>query len=157
MLEKQTQTAEGYHLQNGATSDATGTDIAYTWENKAWKSEDGNAADTENATNYLLNAYYKIDKDITLSAESFGGLGTKENPFSGVIVGASQNITVALTGTNTNKDSFGGLIAYSRGSVVKDLIVEYSQATITRQSSEDQQKSVFWRCSWLLHGWRYYY
>ena len=134
VLEKQTQTAEGYHLQNGATSDATGTDIAYTWENKAWKSEDGNAADTENATNYLLNAYYKIDKDITLSAESFGGLGTKENPFSGVIVGASQNITVALTGTNTNKDSFGGLIAYSRGSVVKDLIVDYSQATITMQA-----------------------
>ena len=88
----------------------------------------------EKATNYLLNAYYKIDKNITLSAERFGGLGTKENPFSGVIVGASQNITVALTGTNENKDSFGGLIAYSRGSVVKDLIVDYSQATITMQA-----------------------
>lgn len=134
VLENQTQTAEGYHLQNGANSDATGTDITYTWENGAWKSENGNAADTEKATNYLLNAYYKIDKDITLSAERFGGLGTKENPFSGVIVGASQNITVALTGTNANKDSFGGLIAYSRGSVVKDLIVDYSQAKITMQA-----------------------
>ena len=134
VLENQTQTAEGYHLQNGATSNATGTDITYTWENKAWKNENGNAADTEKTTNYLLNAYYKINKDITLSAESFGGLGTKKYPFSGVIVGASQNITVALTGTNTNKDSFGGLIAYSRGSVVKDLIVDYSQATITMQA-----------------------
>lgn len=134
VLEKQTQTVDGYHLLNGATSDATGTDIAYTWENGAWKSENGNAADKETATNYLLNAYYKIDKDITLSAESFGGLGTKENPFSGVIVGASQNTTVALTGTNENKDSFGGLIAYSRGSVVKDLIVDYSRATITMQA-----------------------
>lgn len=134
VLENQTQTAEGYHLQNGANSDATGTDITYTWENGAWKSENGNAADTEKATNYLLNAYYKIDKDITLSAESFGGLGTKEKPFSGVIVGASQNTTVALTGTNENKDSFGGLIAYSRGSVVKDLIVDYSRATITMQA-----------------------
>lgn len=134
VLENQTQTAEGYHLQNGATSDATGTDITYTWENKAWKSENGNAANTEKATSYLLNAYYKIDKDITLSAESFGGLGTKEKPFSGVIVGASQNTTVALTGTNENKDSFGGLIAYSRGSVVKDLIVDYSRATITMQA-----------------------
>lgn len=134
VLENQTQTAEGYHLQNGANSDATGTDITYTWENGAWKSENGNAADTEKATNYLLNAYYKIDKDITLSAESFGGLGTKENPFSGVIVGASRNIIVALTGTNANKDSFGGLIAYSRGSVVKDLIVDYSQAKITMQA-----------------------
>lgn len=134
VLEKQTQTAEGYHLQNGATSDATGTDIAYTWENEAWKNENGNAADKETATNYLLNAYYKIDKNITLSAESFGGLGTRENPFSGVIVGASRNIIVSLTGTNANKDSFGGLIAYSRGSVVKDLIVDYSQATITMQA-----------------------
>ena len=134
VLENRTQTAEGYHLLNGANSDATGTDITYTWENGAWKSENGNAVDTETATNYLLNAYYKIDKNITLSAESFGGLGTKENPFSGVIVGASQNITVALTGTNANKDSFGGLIAYSRGSVVKDLIVDYSQATITMKA-----------------------
>ena len=70
-----------------------------------------------------------------MSAERFGGLGTKENPFSGVIVGASQNTTVALKGTNENKDSFGGLIAYSRGSVVKDLIVDYSQATITMQAT----------------------
>ena len=136
VLENQTQTAEGYHLLNGATGDATGTDITYTWENGSWKNENGNAADTEKTTNYLLNAYYKIDKDITLSAESFGGLGTKENPFSGVIVGASKNnTTVALTGTNANKDSFGGLIAYSRGSVVKDLIVDYSQATITMQAT----------------------
>lgn len=136
VLENQTQTAEGYHLPDGATSGATGTDITYTWENGTWKNENGNAADREKATNYLLNAYYKIDKDITLSAESFGGLGTKEKPFSGVIVGTSKNnTTVALTGTNANKDSFGGLIAYSRGSVVKDLIVDYSQATITMQAT----------------------
>ncbi len=135
VLKNQTQTAEGYHLLNGATSDATGTDITYTWENGVWKNESGSAADEGKATSYLLNAYYKIDKDITLSAENFGGLGTKENPFSGVIVGASQNTTVALKGTNENKDSFGGLIAYSRGSVVKDLIVDYSQATITMQAT----------------------
>lgn len=126
VLENQAQTAEGYHLLNGATSDATGTDITYTWENGVWKNESGSAADEGKATSYLLNAYYKIDKDITLSAESFGGLGTRENPFSGVIVGASKSTTVALTGTNDNKVSFGGLIAYSRGSVVKDLIVDYS-------------------------------
>ncbi len=137
VLENQTQTAEGYHLSNGATSDATGTDIIYTWENGAWKNEAQSTADKEKATNYLLNAYYKIDNDITLSAENFGGLGTRENPFSGVIVGASENTTVALTRTNGNKDSFGGLIAYSRGSVVKDLIVDYSQATITMQADDD--------------------
>ncbi len=134
VLENQTQTVAGYHLSNEATSDATGTDIIYTWEKGDWKNEAQSTADKEKATNYLLNAYYKIDKDITLSAESFGGLGTKEKPFSGVIVGASSNTTVALTGTNENKDSFGGLIAYSRGSVIKDLIVDYSQATITMQA-----------------------
>lgn len=87
VLENQTQTAEGYHLSNGATSAATGTDITYTWENGAWKNEAQSTADKEKATNYLLNAYYKINNDITLSAENFGGLGTKEKPFSGVIVG----------------------------------------------------------------------
>ena len=136
VLENQTQTAEGYHLSKGATNDVTGTDIIYTWENGTWKKEDESAADIEKATNYLLNAYYKINNDITLSAENFGGLGTKEKPFSGVIVGTSKSTTVALTGTNGNKDSFGGLIAYSRGSVVKDLIVDYSQATITMQADE---------------------
>lgn len=136
VLENQTQTAEGYHLSNGAISDVTGTDIIYTWENGAWKNEEQSTADKEKTTNYLLNAYYKIDNDITLSAENFGGLGTRENPFSGVIVGASKSTTVALTGTNDNKDSFGGLIAYSGGSVVKDLIVDYSQATITMQAGD---------------------
>ena len=135
VLKNQTQTAEGYHLSNGATSDATGTDIIYTWENGAWKNEAQSTADKEKATNYLLNAYYKIDNDITLSTENFGGLGTKEKPFSGVIVGTSKSTTVALTRTNENKDSFGGLIAYSRGSVIKDLIVDYSQAKITMQAA----------------------
>ena len=51
-----------------------------------------------------------------------------------MIVGASQDITVSLTEENENKDSFGGLIAYSRGSVVKDLVVDYSRAVIVMQA-----------------------
>lgn len=142
VLKSQQQTAESYHTQN-----ATGTDIIYTWQNNEWKkaettdnateSADGavSGIDTETATKYLLNAYYKIENDITISAETFGGLGTLTNPFSGVIIGgntsdANQPITVHITKTNANKDSFGGLIAYSRGSVVKDLTVDYSQADI---------------------------
>lgn len=78
----------------------------------------------------------RLIRILLCSAESFGGLGTRENPFSGVIVGASKSTTVALTGTNDNKVSFGGLVAYSRGSVVKDLIVDYSQATITMQADD---------------------
>ena len=141
VLKSQQQTAESYHTQN-----ATGTDIIYTWQNNEWKkaettdnateSADGavSGIDTETATKYLLNAYYKIEKDITISAENFSGLGTLTNPFSGVIIGntsdANQPVTVHITKTNANKDSFGGLIAYSRGSVVKDLTVDYSQAVI---------------------------
>ena len=40
-----------------------------------------------------------------------------------------------MKGSNVNKDSFGGLIAYSRGSVVKDLTVDYSNAKIQMQAA----------------------
>ncbi len=139
VLESQTQTAENYHTQGNATSATTGTDITYTWENNAWKADGAtDTIDTAKATSYLLNAYYKIEKDITISAETFSGLGTLTKPFSGVIVGSSDNgnsITVSMKGSNGNKDSFGGLIAYSRGSVVKDLTVDYSDAKIQMQAA----------------------
>lgn len=147
VLESQQQKAESYHT----TTDATGRDITYTWQNNAWKAEttdnatesaDGvvSGIDTETATKYLLNAYYKIENDITISEETFGGLGTLTNPFSGVIISntsdANQPVTVHITKTNANKDSFGGLIAYSRGSVVKDLTVDYSQADIQMKAEK---------------------
>lgn len=139
VLDSQTQTAENYHTQGNATSATTGTDITYTWENNAWKADGAtDTIDTAKATSYLLNAYYKIEKDIMISAENFSGLGTLTNPFSGVIVGSSDNgnsITVSMKGSNVNKDSFGGLIAYSRGSVVKDLTVDYSNAKIQMQAA----------------------
>lgn len=151
VLKSQQQTAESYHTQN-ATTNATGTDIIYTWQNNAWKAETtdnatksaddaSNGIVTETATKYLLNAYYKIEKDITISAETFSGLGTLTNPFSGVIIGgntsdANKPVTVYITKTNTNKDSFGGLIAYSRGSVVKDLKVDYTSAAIQMQADD---------------------
>lgn len=138
VLESQTQTAENYHTQGNATSATTGTDITCTWENNAWKADGAtDIIDTAKATSYLLNAYYKIEKDITISAETFSGLGTLKNPFSGVIVGSADNgnsITVSMKGSNGNKNSFGGLIAYSRGSVVKDLTVDYSDAKIQMQA-----------------------
>ena len=145
VLADRTQTAKSYHTQ-GNDSDTTGKDILYTWENKEWKADGATAAiDTAAATRYLLNAYYKIGKDITISAETFSGLGTLTNPFSGVIVGDTPLTTVFIQGTNGNKDSFGGLIAYSRGSVVKDLTVDYSQATIQMQaeSCPGTQKNPF--------------
>ena len=140
VLESQTQTAENYHTRGNAASATTGTDIIYTWENNAWKADGAtDTIDTAKATSYLLNAYYKIEKGITISAETFSGLGTLTNPFSGVIVGSADNgnsITVSMKGSNVNKDSFGGLIAYSRGSVVKDLTVDYSDAKIQMQAEK---------------------
>lgn len=139
VLEEQKQTAESYHTQGGATEDSmAGTDILYTWENDTWKrdAEDAETIEKDKATKYLLNAYYKINHDITVSAERFAGLGTLTNPFSGVIVGNTQQVTVSVSGTNSSKDSFGGLIAYSRGSVVKDLNVDYSKAAITMQADK---------------------
>lgn len=138
VLKNKSQTADGYHTQNlNAEGDnATEGDILCTWENKTWTNTTQEGIDQETATQYLLNAYYKISKDLTISAGSFSGLGTLQQPFSGVIVGANKNIKVSVTGTNENKDSFGGLIAYSRGSVVKDLTVDYSQATIAMQAND---------------------
>lgn len=141
VLDSQTQTVENYHTQGNAISaTTTGTDITYTWENNAWKADGAtDTIDTDKATSYLLNAYYKIEKDITISAETFSGLGTLTKPFSGVIVGSSDNgnsITVSMKGSNVNKDSFGGLIAYSCGSVVKNLTVDYSDAKIQMQAEK---------------------
>ena len=129
------QTAESYHIAASTTDNTNNQDICYTWDGKTWKqdTQEGTTIETDTVTKYLLNAYYKIDKDIKLSAESFSGLGTKDNPFSGVIVGTNST-AVKISGTNSNKDSFGGLIAYSRGSVVKDLKVDYTSATIQMQA-----------------------
>ena len=133
VIKNQSQTEDSYHVQG----DAVGTDdVLYTWESETWTSEAAPIIDKDIATKYLLNAYYKIDKNITLSAENFSGLGTLTEPFSGVIVGDSQGITISFKGTNENKDSFAGLIAYSRGSVVKDLTVDFTNAKITMQADE---------------------
>ena len=133
VIKNQSQTEDSYHVQG----DASGTDDVYTWESGTWTSGAAKTIDKDIATKYLLNAYYKINTDITLSAENFSGLGTLTEPFSGVIVGdSSLATTISFKGTNANKDSFAGLIAYSRGSVVKDLTVDFTNATITMQADK---------------------
>lgn len=136
VIEDQSQTEDSYHVQGGATGDTAGTDNVYTWESGMWTSEAATTIGKDIATKYLLNAYYKIDTNITLSAEKFSGLGTLTEPFSGVIVGDSLATMISFKGTNANKDSFAGLIAYSRGSVVKDLTVDFTNAAITMQSDK---------------------
>ena len=70
---------------------------------------------------YIANAYYDLqgtNKQITLN--DFKGFGTTDNPFRGVLV-STNGATLILTGANTGN----GLIAYSYGSVVKNLTIRY--------------------------------
>ena len=82
----------------------------------------------------MRNAYYQIENDIELSS-SFYGLGGSQpdkNTFSGVIIGkkGTDNScpTVYITAQGTTK-TFGGLIAFSQGSVVKNLNLEFGGKT----------------------------
>ena len=112
------------------TKDGDGVHVTFAWTNSEsgnWQS-DGNTSDTadkENVDNYLRNAYYWIDNDINITDTAWTGLGTSTDPFSGVIVGETVSTTVTVNVNNQNVANFGGLIQYSRGSVVKNLTVEY--------------------------------
>lgn len=99
---------------------------------------------------YMRNAYYQIAADITLS-ENFYGLGGSDptaKTFSGVIIGKKSDDsipTVKVTAAGKTK-TFGGLIAFSQGSVVKNLILDYTDAniTITAQApSQEREKQSF--------------
>ncbi|MGM9584885.1 MAG: hypothetical protein ACI3V1_05010 [Faecousia sp.] len=134
VLQDKKQATTSYHIKDGAITDDTGRDTVYKWDGSNWKNADGEIAEPTAALQYLLNAYYKIEGIITLSADKFAGLGTLANPFSGVIV-SENNKTISITGTNEETLNFGGLIRYSRGSVVKDLTVDYTGATITMNNT----------------------
>ena len=69
---------------------------------------------------YIQSAYYDITSDFELV--DFVGLGSETNAFRGVIV-SSDKKTVTL---KADKAAAMGLIAYSYGSVVKDLTIAYS-------------------------------
>lgn len=92
---------------------------------------------------YIANAYYDLkgtDGQITLN--DFKGFGTTDNPFRGVLVSTNPNgVKLILTGANTGN----GLIAYSYGSVVKNLTIKYEgeKKTLVYQKSS----SVFYPTS----------
>ena len=114
-------------------------------KDKGWSiAADDTASDNDGTTvrateaqmlTYLRNAYYMITEDITLPSD-WAGLGTAANPFRGVIVGGgSATPTVAIT-TTTSAKQFGGLIQFSEGSVVKNLIIHYPASfTLTSDSN----------------------
>ncbi len=100
-----------------------------------WKAaEDTTGLNKDNVRAYMRNAYYQIQNDIDLP-NSFYGLGGPNpdtNTFSGVIIGKKAEdgsfpkIYISAQGTTK---TFGGLIAFSQGSVVKDLVLEFSGRT----------------------------
>ena len=107
----------------------------YKSDSAIWKAaEDSDGLSSDKVRAYMRNAYYQIENDIELSS-SFYGMGGSlpdENTFSGVIIGkkGTDNScpTVYITAQGTTK-TFGGLIAFSQGSVVKNLNLEFGGKT----------------------------
>ena len=107
----------------------------YKSDSAIWKAaEDSNGLSSDKVRAYMRNAYYQIENDIELSS-SFYGLGGSNpdtNTFSGVIVGKKAEDgscpKIYITAQGTTK-TFGGLIAFSQGSVVKDLVLEFGGRT----------------------------
>lgn len=154
------------HKRGLLTSHGTGAGMhyLYTAGNGEWTTSD--AADsnltTEEAMAYLRNAYYVIADDIELDGNFYGlgGYDPSRNVFSGVIVGNKAILTrdgenhitgYTLTGEiptvyipathgSDTKTHFGGLITYSGGSVVKNLKLDYSNATLTMESEAPSQQ-----------------
>lgn len=130
------------------------TDITFRYNGEQWV-QVSKEAGTENWVNvqngqtrsdsfmqrYIANAYYDLqgtNGEITLN--DFKGFGTTDNPFRGVLV-STKGATLILTGVNTGN----GLIAYSYGSVVKNLTIKYKgeKKTLVYQKSS----SVFYPTS----------
>ena len=116
--------------------DSTSVDGHYEYTSgEIWKAaEDTTGLQKEDVRAYMRNAYYQIQNDIDLS-NSFYGLGGSNpdtNTFSGVIVGKKAKNgscpKIYITAQGTTK-TFGGLIAFSQGSVVKDLVLEFGGRT----------------------------
>lgn len=116
--------------------DATSVDGHYEYTSgELWKAaEDTTGLKKADVRAYMRNAYYQIQNDIDLS-NSFYGLGGSNpdtNTFSGVIIGkkaedgSCPKIYISAQGTTK---TYGGLIAFSQGSVVKDLVLEFGGRT----------------------------
>lgn len=138
VLGKQYDDGGDYHTLGGSANDLEYV-FAYDENGGTWASDGvDELISADVARTYLLNAYFQViqedGKQIIIKANDYVGLGTQANPFSGVIVG-KDSPTVFLNVNNSGAQDFGGLIRYSRGSVVKDLAVDYSGATITMTNS----------------------
>lgn len=119
-------------------------------DGRIWKKVAGSAgvSSLDNTTMHLYaqSAYYSIEpadtatKTIEVDAKSFGGFGSRVNPFRGVIVGnltgTGENGKIVIKngtsiGDTSNSGMISGLIPYSYGSVIKDLDVKYAAGIST--------------------------
>lgn len=110
-------------------------DATKRWEKKIGDKTDPNEMLSDDTMRrYLQSAYYSIepinDNKITLDAASFGGFGNKANPFRGVIVGKPGASTATIEIENNNGE-LRGLVPYSYGSVVRNLNINYVNASAT--------------------------
>lgn len=115
----------------------------YNQTSGKWVKDDDSTVELGNDVmhRYLQSAYYSIEpKDennnatstLNLDGKDFKGFGNITNPFRGVIVGNLSKAKLGNSGgaeikiNNGTGDQLRGLIPYSYGSVVKDLVVTYS-------------------------------
>ena len=131
-------TDEEYHTDEAAH------DEILTYTESGWQREDQTTY-TGNVQQYLADAYFEITESMELA--DFKGIGTDGSdqglPFTGVITGGADDITVTLSGGST------AFIKYSYGSVVRDLTIVLKQSstlnrnTWTRGTAEQSPKTFF--------------
>ena len=151
VLSSQRQDNSNYHTSNtqeGHTyymCDGEGWYEASKVKDKFVKGNSVNNDTVKNIRAYLRNAYYQIQNDIEISRSTYMGIGgnTIDTAFSGVIIGKNigdlgtpEYPKVFISSTISNATSFGGLIRYSQGSVVKNLTVSYAGGSIGNGTSQ---------------------
>ncbi|MCI6935911.1 MAG: hypothetical protein MR762_04515, partial [Clostridiales bacterium] len=125
-----------FSLEGSKDENGKHTCKKYTGSATGWRKDDETVDNkTATATNvlaYLRNAYYKIEQDITISSNTWAGLGItsdkNDKAFSGVFYGnpTHPNGNVTITIENPSQETqFGGLIKFSLGSVIKDVNIVY--------------------------------
>lgn len=130
------------NAQNTYCTNTNTNHSTFRYNGEQWVNEENGETRSNNfMQRYIANAYYDLqgtNRQITLN--DFKGFGTTDNPFRGVLV-STNGATLILTGENTGN----GLIAYSYGSVVKNLTIKYEgeKKTLVYQTSS----SVFYPTS----------
>lgn len=142
-------------------ADGESCEVVYVYNQTSgkWVKDGDSTVELGNDTmhRYLQSAYYSIEpKDengnatstLSLDGKHFKGFGNIANPFRGVIVG---NLSEAKSGnsggaeiriSNGTGDQLRGLIPYSYGSVVKDLVVTYSGDPIAVESADKDSSNA---------------